>query len=330
MKHWADTVIDDACWHATAIPDHIRAGLQRMRQLLDEAQAHPFRTVELETIADKLSECTDLEHLSNLMWHAAISSGFQNFAIFVIDQGTRGLFPARICTSYNEEWITRYQERGYQYIDPVISEAMKSDRVFLFSDLEYSAPSVIEFWQDAESHRIGRNGICFTTVRRDGARISVVFSTSNTAENTKRNIQMNGFDLKFISELAVDCFCDCIEINDISHDMLSIDELRFLYTLATSPEPKSALGIMPKFGSNETIQAAIRSKLNVKTIFQAISIASSRGWFNLLPYHRNEVVRSFPKLEFDCGVFEPDFLRPSIEDFSGKPSGDQDGWRDQE
>lgn len=296
MKHWVKTVLEDACWQTGSLPDHILRDLKRIVQIVDSTETHRFRTPELEMIADEISECSDLGQLSNILWRASTSTGFQNFAIFVLSQGSCGTFRTRICTSYNEAWINRYQAKNYQFIDPVISEASRRDGWFLFSDLKSNAPAHSSFWKDAEDHQIGRNGVCFTTTRPDGARVAVVFSTSNSAEKTKELVRRDGFDLRFLAELAVECFCYGAIGLQLPDDTLSVEELRFLYTLATSSEPKKALDIAPKYGSNTTLQSSIRAKLNVETIFQAVSVASTRGWFNYLPYDANEVIRSFPGL----------------------------------
>jgi hypothetical protein len=297
MNHWVRTILEDACSKEEPIPDHVHAGLKRIVQLIDSADVHAFRTTELEQIADDLSECTSLNELANLMWKTATSTGFQHFAIFVLAQGSSGTFRSRVCTSYSEAWIRRYQEMAYQFVDPVISEATRRNDWFLFSDLDDSVPGQNQFWEDAKEHGIGRNGVCFITVRPDGARIAVVFSTSHSIDKTNHLLSLNGLDLKFLAELAVESFYYSSMGPILPDDILSPHELRFLFTLATSSEPVSALEITSSYGSNISLQASIRQKLNVKTIFQALAIASVRGWFNRLPYDADEVTRSFPRLE---------------------------------
>lgn len=311
MNHWVRTVLEDACSQEESIPDHVHAGFKRIVQLIDSVDVHTFRTEEFEQIADDLSECTSLNDLANLMWKTATSTGFQHFAIFVLTQGSSGNFRSRVCTSYSEAWIRRYQEKSYQFIDPIISEATRKNDWFLFADLDSGSPVHHQFWEDAKEHGIGRNGICFTIVRPDGARIAVVFSTSQSVEKTNHLIRLNGSDLRFLAELAVESFCYASIGPLLPDDILSPHELKFLYTLATTSEPKLALDIAPSYGSNDSLQASIRQKLNVKTIFQALSIASVRGWFNLIPYDANEVTRSFPRLE---GL---DFHTPAFDDGDG-------------
>ncbi|WP_299842239.1 autoinducer binding domain-containing protein [uncultured Roseovarius sp.] len=271
-------------------------GLKRIAELIEDIDVHPFRTTELSDIGEELSECTDLTELSELMWQAATTVGFQNFAIFVIQQGSNGAFRSRICTSYKDTWVNRYHEKAYQFIDPVIAQAAAEDGWFLFSELNSSAPAIECFWEDAETFGIGRNGLCFSISRKDGARIGVSFSTSNTKEKVEEVVRLNGFDLQFLAHLAVDCFCYASRGPSLSDDTLSLKELRFLYTLASSPDPTEALEISAGYGSNKALQSSIRQKLSVDTVFQALAIVSAKGWFNQLPFDQREVAKPFPAL----------------------------------
>ncbi len=297
MQHWARTIFEDALWENRTLTRETKNGLDRILRLIETSDVHPFRTDQLEAISNDLSECVDLTELSELMWHLATSVGFQNYTIFLLDQGSAGTFRSRVSTSYNEEWIARFQEKSYQYIDPVVARAKTTDGWFLFSDIDDSSPIVQEFWRDAVNHRIGRNGLCFVFTRRDGARIGISYATMNTAEKVADIVRFDGYDLQFLSQMAVDCFCFASCGPSLSDDTLSTEELRFLHILSSSSNPEDALKVSLQFGSNKTLQASIRTKLNVDSVYQAIAIAASKGWFNHLPYDPGEVSKPFRALE---------------------------------
>ena len=297
MQHWVRSILEDVLWSSKSMSIEIKNGVDRIIDLVEKNDVHSFRTAELEGLANDLAECVDLTDLSELMWQVATSVGFQHFTIFVLKQGTGGTFKSRVCTSYNEAWIMRYQEQSYQFIDPVMSQAAVSDGWFQFSDLKSDAPAIQSFWEDAEKHRIGKNGLCFAMTRVDGSRIGVSFSTMNTKEKVDQIVRMNGFDLRFLAHLAVDCFCFASFGPTLSDDTLNNEELRFLHILSSSSNPEDALKISSKYGSNKALQASIRTKLNVDSVFQAVAIAASKGWFNLLPYDPGEVLKPFPTLD---------------------------------
>lgn len=296
MQHWARTTLEGILWDSTNLTRDAEASVMRIVDAIEARDVHLFRTEELSEIADELSDCTDLQDLSSLMWSATTSLRFQNFAVFIVSPGTGLVFNPKICTSFNKEWVERYIGRGYQYVDPVMQRASEGDGWFKFSELRTQAPAVEAFWKDAENNRIGRNGVCFAMTRTDGTRVAISLSTKNSEQSVDEIVKLYGKDLTFLARLACDAFCYASSTAPVSEDMLTTSELRFLYTLSTASNPEDALKISSCFGSNETLQSSIRRKLRVSTVFQAIAIAASKGWFKSLPYENDEVLRAFGEL----------------------------------
>ncbi len=106
----------------------------------------------------------------------------------------------------------------------------------------------------------------------------------------------NRYDLKVISQLAIECFCYLSHAGESEENGLSQKELKFLHTLATADNPKRAFDQVAAFEGNVQIQASICQKLNVTTVFQAIALASSKRWFDSLSYYSEEVITPVPKL----------------------------------
>lgn len=296
MEHWVKEILGDALWDAPSMPSYVKDGIDRIINLVEKSDVHVFRTAELERLGECLDECTELSELSELMWRITIAAGFQNFVIFVLKQGPGVRCSTRICSSCKDEWLAVYQEKKYQYIDPVIARAVAHDGTFLFSELSESAPAVRAFWDNAEEMGIGRNGVCFAMTRRDASRIGVSFLTSNTKEKTNELARLNGSDLEFLALIAADSFSYITFGPNFDEDALSDEELRFLYLLVSNSNPEDAMKVSARFGSNNTLQASIRMKLGVESVFQAVAIAASKGWFNHLSYDKSEVFKPFPSL----------------------------------
>ncbi|WP_299508178.1 autoinducer binding domain-containing protein [uncultured Roseobacter sp.] len=296
MQHWARTVFEDLLWTNSEVSQQTRVDAMRVIELIEECKTHRFRTEELQKTANQLLECVEIEALAELMWSVTTSLGFQNYAIFVLNKGAHASLEPRICTSFSNDWIVRYIESEYQYIDPVMMKAGQSDGWFTFAQLDNNSPAVRDFWLDAEKYRIGRNGICFAITQSEGERIGVSFSSQAPQERIEHIVRKNGLDLCILAKLASDAFCFAASGPAIPDDTLTVVELRFLHVLSTSPNPQDALELSSCFGSNDALQASIRSKLGVDTVFQAVAIAASKGWFNLLPYEANEVLRPFEPL----------------------------------
>lgn len=296
MSHWVRVILEDAVSGQENLPDYVRSGLSHLVQIVETSDMWRFRTLELEAVADELSTCDCLSELSRLLWRAATSCGFQHFSLFVVSQGRGPVLASRMLTSFNSKWIKCFESKAYQFIDPVISMARIRDGSFLFSEASSCAPTVQAFWQDAEHHGVGRHGLCYAASRPDGARIAVNFYNSQPQEKAEENIRLNRHDLEVMSQLAIECFCYTSHGAASDKNVLSQRELKFLHTLATADNPKGAFDQVAAFGGNSQIQSAICEKLDVKTIFQAIAIASSKQWFDALPYFAGEVITPVPKL----------------------------------
>lgn len=296
MSHWVRVILEDAVSEQHNLPDYVRSGLKNLVRIVESSDVWRFRTFELETLADDISTCDCLAELSRLLWHAATSCGFQHFSLFVVSQGRGPILASRMLTSFNKKWIECFESKAYQFIDPVLSMARIRDGSFPFSDANSYAPTVQTFWQDAERHGVGRHGVCYAASRPDGARIAVNFYSSHTESKASEDIRLNRYDLEIISRLAIECFCYISHGAAIDENVLSERELKFLHTLATADNPQSAFEQVAAFGGNSQIQSAICEKLDVKTVFQAIAVASSKQWFDALPYCVDEVVTPVPTL----------------------------------
>ncbi len=296
MSHWAKTLLNEVIREKHDLPKHVLDGLNRLVEFVECSNDYQFRNREFETIADNISVCDDLQELSKLMWHATTTAGFQGFSLFVLKQGNAPTFASRLCTSYNMDWLNLYQSKAYQFVDPVVAKAQECTGTFSFAQADNKSPLSEAFWADAEKHRIGRNGLCYVTVRPNGCRVAVSFSTPHGTDKTDELIKLNGYDLVALSQLAVECFTCVSAENATCAEVLSTNELRFLHMLATDPCPEKALLQVPPFGGNKALQASIRRKLKTASIFQAVSIASAMRWFDDLPFYADEVVSTSPKL----------------------------------
>lgn len=315
MPHWVKVIIEEATTSDNVVPEHVAEGLKRMAEIVEVSDVVRFRTDELEGIAEAISECADVGELAQLLWEATISFGFQNFSLSVKKQGGSATFPSRLCTSLNNKWLEHYFAQSYQFVDPVALQASKKDGSFVFSDLNCSCPLSEEFWIDAEKHRVGRNGFCHALTRPDGSRLAVSFMTSADSNRTADIVRLNLHDLCAITNFAIEAFCHLSSGYAFREADLTTQELKFLHMIATSSNPETALFETPCYGSNKSLQNSIRRKLNVDTIFQAVSVASAKSLFDGLPYYSAEVISPFPQLSgWEFNTHNPRVYQNSMND----------------
>jgi hypothetical protein len=305
LEHWVRQALRELCSsRANSEIMSVRTA-DRIADVVENLDYYLFQSCELEQRACDLLECTTIEEFSRTMWSAATDAGFQNYIVFVMNQGGDGAFRSRVSTSLKSSWIERYDAMSYQFIDPVLKEAEQGDGVILFNRLREFSPSVQAFWRDAEDYGVGKNGICYSMTRQNSVRIGVSFLTTHPDCRAEELISLHRSDLQFIAQQAVDTFRELSGGNYQADHSLSEKELRFLHTLAASHDPEDALDITPSFGSNRALQSSIRRKLGVVTIFQALTIAVSRGWLDELPFSVEEVQRldPMPDYMFDDQAF---------------------------
>lgn len=321
MQHWARGAIDEAL-ETTGQPfGRLLNDLDRIVGLIENMEWHRFRTDALENVLGQIAECSDNDDLTPLLLSAATELGFQHATVFVLRQGSGAVFSQRVCTCYPMSWVQRYQEKGYQSIDPVIARALASDEPFLFSELSDSVPMIKAFWSDAEAHGIGSSGLCCAFELGGSTRIGVSYSSSVSEAQFRDIVALNGHDAIVAARLMAETFCGLAGKGRNNNCPLTTAELRFLHLLLVVDDPADALKHMTGIRSKELLQFSICAKLGVKSLLQAISIASANRWFDELPYDMQEVSRVMPEIsDLDgpgrtCGgrsetIGGPEFDRP--------------------
>ena len=104
-------------------------------------------------------------------------------------------------STYPVQWKTRYFERQYELIDPIIFFGSKAILPFDWDQLTSDDPANRAFFDDMALHKIGRNGIS-VPVRNRMKALSLVSYTSNHSKNEwleykKQNIK----ELNLLSNL---------------------------------------------------------------------------------------------------------------------------------
>lgn len=291
-RHWIRDVLQEAAGTGPALPDSLRDDLRRVAEIVESAQPYAFRSRELERLADVIDEIADIDELSKLAWEIAVAAGFHHCTLFVLRQGESAAFRHRICTSYPEAWIQRFRARNYQFVDPIVARAAEAAAPFHFRDAHGDGPIAEAFWQDAERHGIGRHGLCVPIELPCGARIGVSFSCACSEEVALRLARRHMSDLQVIAHQLVEAFGYLSRITPRAADTLTPVELRFLHMLVTGADPQEALRMTAHSGSPAAIKGAIQRKLGVSSVFQAVALASARGWFDDMPYEPSEVARA--------------------------------------
>lgn len=312
VRHWVRDALEDALSDAPRLSEEACRDIRRIAEIVEGSLPYAFRSDELGRLSETVDEVATLDELSALSLEIAQAAGFQHASIFVLRLGRAAPFRQRICTSYPEPWIARYKQKSYQFVDPVMSHAAQCETPFTFADVRGTGPLVDAFWEDARAHGIGAHGICYPVSLPDAARLGISFCCASPEPVARRTIRRHASDLGMLAEQLAGAFSYLSRISQSPERVLSTVELRFLHTLLTHDDPETALKSMPAFGSVRSMQNAIKRKLGVRSVFQALGIASASGWFDDLPYDHSEVTHATLGLS-GWGLIESESEAPAAE-----------------
>lgn len=307
VQHWIENWEADIRRSLPNLSRRMEHDLKTIRDAVAQNGSYVFRCPNLGIIADSIAEETELGQLTKLLRDASVAAGFQHATLFVLRQGRSTAFKTRVCTSYPEDWIARYGSQNYQNIDPVMSRAMQASAPFRFDEVWGSSGIEAAFWSDAEAHGIGRNGLTIPVSLPCDAKLAISFSSSNNQEMVGRQCEQHLSDLCVLAELAGEAFGVLGRTRPVQNSALTEEELHFLRILVVSDDPENALAVMPKFGSVRSMQQSIQEKLGVRTILQAVALASLHNWFDDVPFSMADVSFVCERLK-GWGMVEQGFL----------------------
>lgn len=308
MRHWINVVLEE-CVDKDGIPDNVWKSLSRASKIISDSDDYSFRTSEAEALFDETQVAGSIQDLSHLVYQIALHFGFHHGTLFLIRAGAKGgLWSHRVCTSLPETWLRHYKENNYQYIDPAILHSITSGEPEFVNCNADDAPLVKTFWDDAKRHAIGTTVYCGSHKTRNGAVVGFSFLSKNSVLACKKKIRLDESDIFFITQSLAEIFEELSATGSGNVEALSEQELIFLRSAllgrpVNEPMDYGGFRVCPK-----SVQAAIRRKLGVDTILQAIAIAASRGWLDETPYTNGEVHTIFENL-------------PKIEDFKLHENG---------
>jgi DNA-binding CsgD family transcriptional regulator len=94
-----------------------------------------------------------------------------------------------VITTYPNDWISRYSDKNYKYIDPIVLEGSRSLLPLDWSEVTESSPELMTFFGEAEEMGVGKSGL---TVSVRGLRgDSSLFSVNSAEQGHKWQQQKN-------------------------------------------------------------------------------------------------------------------------------------------
>lgn len=283
VQHWVEGVLRRANQRHTKIPTSVRDDIERLCNIVKNLTYYEFYNEEMVGFVEDLSDCNDIDNISDIIVNVGKMCGFDHASIFLLRHGDAITFKKRVCTSYPWSWLVAYDQNRYQFIDPVVLRALRSDGSFLFSEIDSTSPQVERFWRDAKQFGIGTEGCCFVYEFDPGIRIGISFTSTGTSALVEKAFDHHGSDLAVLGQIACQSFVEMCGVFRAAGSELSIDELRFIKMLIDISDPSDASKLIGH-PESQVWQSSICRKLGVGTIYQAFAIVSREKLFDDLPF----------------------------------------------
>ena len=179
--------------------------------------------------------------------------------------------------TYSIRWQTRYFEKQYVLIDPVISLGGKAVLPFDWGELASDDPVILAFFTDAINHDVGRNGISIPVRNRRGAFSLVSFTSNHTKEEWVEYKNRNMTKLQLMSVLINSAASINLKLNTPPVSLSKREEQCLIWAARGKTYQDIAEILNLSFGSVKSYLDTARHKLNCINLTHAVAVAVATG-----------------------------------------------------
>jgi DNA-binding CsgD family transcriptional regulator len=179
--------------------------------------------------------------------------------------------------TYSIRWQTRYFEKQYVLIDPVISLGSKSVLPFDWEELLSDDPVILAFFADAITYGVGRNGISIPVRNRRGAFSLVSFSSNHSKDEWAEYKSRNMTKLQLMSVLIDSAASINLKLNTPPVSLSKREEQCLIWAARGKTYQDIAEILNLSFGSVKSYLDTARHKLNCINLTHAVAVAVATG-----------------------------------------------------
>jgi DNA-binding CsgD family transcriptional regulator len=242
------------------------------------------RVISINDIAKSATRLTDAilensaQELSDILRTIAAEIGLKHIAYLRYEptEGREASLSTAVAT-YSNAWQTRYFDKSYDRIDPVLVHGRSALLPFDWSALASDEPALRAFFADALAHGVGSNGLSIPVRNRTGARSLASFTSDHSKADWAQFKEANIAALQNLS-LVIDAAWHVLAKVPLPTTALSRRESECLIWAARGKSVEET-GRLLDLGS-ALVKAhldAARHKLYAIDLRQAIAIAIAIG-----------------------------------------------------
>ncbi|WP_300036459.1 autoinducer binding domain-containing protein [uncultured Roseobacter sp.] len=292
-------------WYAELLDDIIATGADLGAEKVEELRAARDRLAQgasvlprhraTDEIMGEIDEAETLDQVAAVFGRMPQEYGFNDATLIILSEG-KSCLSRRVISSLPAAWWDDYNRLGLSEDDPVIGGITSQEHELFLDELVPTHDAPLRYLRAAEAHNIGCNGVIFKVSYHTGLVAAVVLNTVKTPDYARRQFRMFREDLHLLAHAVCDALVYFSQVGTSNSAPLTPEEIRFLRLVAMNEDPAAALEMKCSFGSPQTLQMQVIRKLGVKSIFQAVMVASRQGLIDTALLHPDEIIPTRPKI----------------------------------
>lgn len=264
--------------------------LNRIVAKMDFESLEVLRCPGTERIADAVLEADGFSALVDLLGQLAKALSVTHCTLHVVDEGPTTNFATKVLTTYPEEWISRYVDRRYSFIDPVGPACRKDSQPFYWSTLPSSGPRLSAFWEDSSAHGVGPSGFTQPVLTERGDLIGISVASTDDSETFRDHFERYESDLFSLGIFLADAYCRLASDDRPSTFNPSDDQLHILRAIAMGASEEELRSRVYQFGSYPNLERSICTLFQTRTVAQAAVLAARIGLLSEAPLAKSDVL----------------------------------------
>jgi hypothetical protein len=270
--------------------NHLASDLGRLLETLDFDELEVLRSPASEAIADALLEVGTFPDLVELLRQFSEAIGVAHCTLHVVSEAPSSAFSTRALTTYPEEWVTRYVNRRYFQIDPVVRASHTADSGYFWDTLDVSEPPVRAFYHDAKNHGVGPSGFTLPIITERGDKICISVSSPDDRESFRERIRHYEEDLLAVGFCITEAFSRLASEDRPTVFTPTEDQMAILRAVAMGADEEELRSRDYLYGSYSTLERSILNLFRTRTVAQAAVVAARVGLLTNSPLTKADIL----------------------------------------
>ena len=295
MTNWLQSSLNDAVVRLRDVGLVDLAGdMERLLQSGEVENLRIYRLPETETLSEEAANVEDTGSLASTLRRTADAFGLGNATVHVVSEAATITFNPRVVTTYPRSWISRYVERGYAQVDPVLTHARGAEKGFFWDELQRPSPMVREFLNDAALNGVGPSGYTLPFKIWHGTRIALSVTSEMQPIRFRETLTPCLSDLEILAHELVSAFVE-LAAEEFPVDRTPPERLLVVLRAIARGETPTEISGKHGMGDVNALCQEICDFYNARTLLQAVMICTRLNHLDGMPFDRWEIASEDPE-----------------------------------